>query len=232
MKKYINLANLLLVIAILIGDVGYILTSALWVKSITSACFFIMGAVNLFYFIKTKSGGLKFPILMLCSLFFAMGGDILLEINFVVGAALFALGHILFFVSYCCLQKINILDLLCGACIFIPAASVILFVPIFSFGNSMQLLCVIYAFVISFMVGKAISNYIKHKNKLNLVILIGSLLFIISDLMLLFNVFAGLSLCRYFCLATYYPAECFLAFTIFLSAVSNNIQSDSNKMQD
>ena len=79
----------------------------------------------------------------------------------------------------------------------------------------MQILCCIYAFVISIMVGKAIANFIKEKSQLNLIILLGSILFFFSDFMLLFNVFADVGrIFSVLCLATYYPAEFLLAYSI------------------
>ena len=79
----------------------------------------------------------------------------------------------------------------------------------------MQVVCCVYALIISLMVGKAIANFIKEKSKLNLIILIGSSLFFFSDFMLLFSVFSNLGLVFLaLCLITYYPAEFILAYSI------------------
>ena len=213
MKKRIYILNLLLAILIIAGDIWYMIGDSTIVKGITSGVFVIMGIINLIYAIKNKTKYKEFAILMVVGLFFAMLGDILLEIEFIVGAGFFALGHVLFFVSYCFIQKFNIKDIFYGALIFIPATLVILLVPIFEFnGLLMQIVCIIYAVIISCMVGKAINNYIIIKNKLTLIVLIGSILFIISDICLLFNVFASVpKFIGVMCLLTYYPAEIFLA---------------------
>ena len=58
----------------------------------------------------------------------------------------------------------------------------------------MEVVCVFYALIISFMLGKAVSNIIRERNILNLLIVIGSFLFFFSDLMLLFDVFANVSI--------------------------------------
>lgn len=216
MKKTILSLNIILTLLILAGDIAYILTDQLWVKSITSAGFVLIGAINLFYVIKNKSGNLKFPITLLIGLVFAMLGDILLEIEFIVGAGLFAVGHVFYFSSYCFLQRFKISNIIASACVLIPSILIITLVPIFDFGGVlMQMVCIVYAVVISGMLGKAISNFIKEKNTLNLLILIGSALFFFSDFMLLFNVFADIS--RVFgvlCLATYYPANIVLGFSL------------------
>ena len=219
MKKVYNILNIALILAILVGDVFYIVYGGLLIKSITSACFFVLGLINLIYAIRMKTPRLKFAIYMVIGLFFAMMGDIILEIHFITGAALFAIGHVFYFIAYCHVISFKWKDLIYGACIFVPATLFITLAPIFDFGGIlMELVCIIYAIIISIMVGKSISNYVASKNILNLIIMIGSILFMFSDIMLLLNVFADLPrIVGILCLATYYPAECLLAYTIMKS---------------
>lgn len=211
-----KILNIALAILILVGDILYMTIGGLLIKSLTSICFVALGAVNLIYALKSKTPKRKFCIVMLVGLFFAMLGDILLEIEFVVGAALFAIGHIFYFAAYCTLSKFNPKNLIPSACIFVPVSLIILFVPIFDFGGTfMQIVCLVYALIISLMVGKSISNLIKEKNFLNIILVVGSVLFMFSDFMLLFDVFADVP--RIFgilCLSTYYPAEILLAYSI------------------
>ena len=150
---------------------------------------------------------------------FACLGDIFLEIQFIDGAILFAICHVFYFFSYCKILKFKWKDLIYSAIIFVPSLCIILFAPIFNFGGViLQILCCVYAFVISIMVGKSISNFIKEKSFLNIIILIGSALFFFSDYMLLFNVFADVSrLFGILCLITYYPAEFLLAYSILIN---------------
>lgn len=219
MKKTINLINLFLVLAVLVGDVFYIITDNFWVKTVTSIGFVLIGVINIIYAIKHKTEHMKFAIIMLVGLFFAMLGDIVLELFFIAGAALFAIGHVFYFVAYCFLQKFRWLDLIIGAIIFVPSVLFIVLAPIFDFeGVLMEIVCVVYAIIISCMVGKAISNFVKTKSLLALVIMIGSLLFFFSDLMLLLDKFSGVNdIVGTLCLATYYPAECLLAYSILLT---------------
>jgi len=215
MKK-INIFNLSMAILLICADIAYILVGTLLIKSIASLIFVTIGFVNLIYLLKVKKQKSLSTYLLFIGLCFACLGDVFLEIEFIVGAILFAVGHVFYFISYCNLQKFKWKDLIYSAAIFIPSLIIILFVPLFDFGGAvMQVLCCVYAFVISIMVGKSISNYVRVKTKLNLIILIGSVLFFFSDFMLLFNVFSDLS--RVFgvlCLATYYPAENLLAYSI------------------
>jgi len=160
MKKKIFITNLILLFAILVMDVLYITLGGLLIKSIASALFVFTGIVNLFYCIKNKVE-LKFPIWLVCGLVFAMLGDILLEIEFIVGAALFAIGHVLYFVSYSKLRNFSWKDLIYGICIFIPSLLLILLLPVLEFESIlMKIVCCIYALIISFMVGKAASNFV------------------------------------------------------------------------
>lgn len=228
MKKIVLLSNLVLLLALVALDIAYIVEGTLLLKSFASAMFVLVGAVNLAYAIKTKAK-LQFPILMLVGLVFAMLGDIILNIHFIAGAVLFAVGHVFFFVSYSMLEKFNYKDLIWGLVIFIPSMLLIVLAPIFDFGGAlMEVVAVLYALIISLMVGKALSNLIKNRSLLNIIILIGSVMFFLSDLMLLLNVFASLPVVGIICLALYYPAEFLLGFSIFTFA-NKNQAVDTNK---
>ena len=216
MTKTFLVINSITLVFMLIFDVFYMISHGLLVKSIASIMFVTTGTVNFIYCIKNKSS-LKFPIWMIVALVFAMLGDILLVLNFYLGALSFGIGHIFYFVSYCMLEKLNRRDFI--YCIFISifAISVILFAPFLDFGGDlMQTVCLAYAIIISFMVGKSISNLVKEKNRVNILIAIGSFLFIFSDCMLMLEMFGGISVASYLCLLTYYPAQFLLAFSLLV----------------
>ena len=210
--------NLMFILGITLGDICYISLGGLLAKSLTSAMFVLLGAINFIWLFVSKNKSFKFPLIMLVGLVFAMCGDIVLEVEFIVGAVLFAIGHIFYFVAYCFLQKFKWIDLFYGAAIFVPAVIFIVAIPIFDFGGVlMEIVCIVYAIIISCMVGKAISNLVEKKNLQNILIVVGSILFFFSDLMLLLNLFASLpNAVSVLCLATYYPAEILLAFSIFI----------------
>lgn len=216
--------NLALALLIFILDGLYIRYGAFSVKVVTSLLFVVMGGVNLAYLIITKHKDFRFPAIMVSGLVLAMLGDVILEIHFIAGAVLFAIGHVLFFVSYCFLRKFTFIDFLCGALIAFLSVLFIVFAPIFDFSGdiAMEVVCVVYATVISLMVGKAICNFAVDRSWLTFIIMLGSLLFFFSDLMLLLNVFSSVE--KYvgaLCLSTYYPAESLLAFSVFLARKSN-----------
>ena len=69
-----------------------------------------------------------------------------------------------------------------------------------------------YAVIISMMTGKSISNYIGCKDSIFRLILIGTSMFMISDMMLVFYDFGGsLPIFHILCILLYYAAEMILA---------------------
>lgn len=216
MKKTLVMTNAIMLALILIFDVGYMLSHGLFVKSVASMMFVATGFINLMYCIKNKTN-LKFPIWMMVALICAMLGDVLLVLNFYLGAAAFGVAHIFYFVSYCMLEKMNCRDFMCGIIISAIGLSVILFTPFLDFGGDlMKGVCSAYAIIISFMVGKSISNLLKENSSINIIVAIGSILFIFSDLMLTLDLFADIKVAAYLCLGTYYSAQFLLAFSLFV----------------
>ena len=180
MKKIFNILNAILIVLVLVGDICYTTLGGLWLKGLTSLGFVLIGITNLIYAFKTEGTERKFCIIMLIGLVFAMLGDIVLNLFFIGGAILFAIGHIFYFIAYCVLQSFKLKDLIFGLIIFVPSALIILLLPIFDFGGIlMQMVCLIYALIISFMVGKSVSNLINKRNLVNIILVIGSILFFI-----------------------------------------------------
>lgn len=206
-----------------------ILQSPYILKTISSVLFVLCGLFNLVFCLKNNNiKNLKFLIFMFVGLFFAMLGDILLIDFFIVGAVLFAIGHVFFFVAFCMLSKPRWKDFIFIGCVLIFALCIIFLYPKFEF-EGMLPVAVAYAVIISCMLGKAMSNLFSKENKtLNLLIFAGALMFFLSDLMLLFNMFASAPyLFDILCLVLYYPGEFVLAFSIFFAGV---FASDSKKV--
>lgn len=222
MKKYpriISAANIVLMLAIVIGGIAYYSTHSLAVKTVASLLFVALGTVNRMYVRKAghKNGG--FAFVMVVALFFAMLGDVVLEINFMGGAIIFAVGHVFYFLAYCRLVRLEIGDLVPSACIFIFAAALILFLPVFDFGGmAMQIVCLVYALIIACMLGKAFSNCRRAPSVLTLLILLGSFWFFFSDFMLLFSHFADVPrIMGLLCVNSYYPAQAILGYAVLRS---------------
>lgn len=71
---------------------------------------------------------------------------------------------------------------------------ILLFVPVLRFDSAlMQGVCIAYALVISFMVGKAVSNLTRERNAFTILVAVGSFFFYFSDFMLVLDRFGGVA---------------------------------------
>lgn len=236
--KKVWISNLVMFILILAMDICLLCFKNLpyIFKTTASVLFVILGIINFIFVFKLDQRKSLFKYFMLLGLVFACLGDIVLIDYFIYGAMLFAIGHVFFFVSYSILNKINWKDLVISLAIFAVALIIILALPIFDYKGMLPIV-IVYALIISFMLGKAISNYVfmKEYKIENLIIMIGSLLFFLSDLMLLFNVFGVVSEIAHeifdnLCLILYYPAEFVLASSIYYSNIKlEDVESHNKK---
>ena len=185
-------------------------------KCVCSASFAFIGIVNLVCALATKKGEIKFYSSMALGLVFAMLGDIIIDKSFILGAAIFALGHVFFVIAYYFLQKFHVWDLIISGIFFLGSAIFLLFCPLLSFDVPVfKIVCLVYALIISCMLGKALSNFIRKKTLLFGTIAFASALFFFSDLMLVFSWFIGLwDWTNEACMGTYYPALCLLALSM------------------
>jgi len=214
---YVNiiLGVLLVTATICFKQINEGLTVKYITKSTASGLFVLSGIFNMFCLYKFYKGSWKSWLLLL-GLMFAMAGDIVLIEHFMIGAILFAIGHIFYLAYFFSLYKFTILDLIFTTLIITFAMLVIFLYKGFEW-NGMKMLVIIYAIVISFMLGKAMGNYFAHKNVANLISFLGALFFFFSDMMLLFFNFAGRQIIfDYFCIYTYFPAEFMLALSLLL----------------
>ena len=189
-------------------------------KCICSGSFALLGIINFVYSLITKAENKKFYIGMSVGLVLAFLGDVLIGYDFIVGAATFALGHVCFVVAYCFMQRMQKLDYILSGVLFLGCLIFLLFCPLLTFDVPIfRVVCIIYALIISTMLGKAIGNFVREKNLVNGTIAFASSLFFFSDLMLVFDWFIGLwSWTDHACMGTYYPALCFLALAMFLKS--------------
>ncbi|MBQ8145911.1 MAG: lysoplasmalogenase [Clostridia bacterium] len=199
-------------------------------KCICSGAFAFLGLINLCYAIKARQDNLKFYVGMASGLLLAFFGDYLIGYNFIVGAVVFALGHISFVIAYSFLQKMKMLDYIVSGVLFFGSLMFLLFFPMLSFDvPAFRLVCIIYALIICTMLGKAVGNFIREKTILTATIAISSILFFFSDLMLVLDWFVGLwSWTDHACMGTYYPALCLLAFSMYLKNSQIKNGADTN----
>ena len=156
-------------------------------KTLTSICFMIITIINIYISNAPHRYLLLFPIL------FCMIGDIFLAIYnrynkcFKLGLISFLIAHCYFVYNMCQILPFKLIN------IIFPIIMVI-FVYIL---NNKQIInlkekstyCLIYAFFVSLLLSKAFDIYLNHFNIQAYLLLIGSILFFISEFILLFMYF-------------------------------------------
>lgn len=190
-------------------------------KCITSGLFALLAIINITYCIKesVKKEDLKYPLFMVLGAIFCFLGDAFINHYFIIGVVLFALGHVFYVAGYFMLQKFKMLDLYIGGGLGLVTGLFVLLCPYLKFDAPiLKVACIIYAFILSFMVGKTVSNFVSKREKMNLYLMAGAILFLISDLCLLICWFWFTKVSRafnYTCMAVYYPANILFAYTIY-----------------
>ncbi len=219
MKRIFVLLSLLLSAALAVMCIVYHQNGGTLLKGVCSGLFTTVGAVNLVYCVLKKKK-LLFPVLAFSGLLLCTVGDIVLLQNFILGAALFVCGHVLYVIAYCILRKPSAFDIPFVLIITAASVCVVTLVPVFNYGSTvMEAVAVVYAVVISFMLGKAISNVTKLPSSTTVTAAVGSLLFFVSDIALAFNVFGGTpTWADPLCLVTYFPGQLLIAWSIFAYA--------------
>lgn len=187
------------------------LTLTIILKTTASIFFVLTGLCGC---IKNKENR-RFTRLMLIALLCSMAGDILLALDknqgmlFVLGVAGFAAAHVFYSVSFCRACRVRKKDIIAAAVLF-AGCTVLLCVGNFDFQGLFPVLLG-YAAVISFMTVKALSLYScrKGREKAVWLLMAGGVLFLLSDMVLLFWLF-GIGVPKEMqsvCWALYYPAQ-------------------------
>ena len=160
-------------------------------KTASSLCFVFTAICG---YLK-KTGDRLFYKTMLAAFFCSMSGDVLLAFDqnqgifFILGVISFAFAHILFSISFCRLSSVTKKDYAVTAVVFV-CLLLLLFLGNFNFQGLLPVL-IGYAAIISFMMVKSLSlfNCKKIKNSAAVLILSGGVLFLLSDIVLLFWLF-------------------------------------------
>ena len=164
----------------------------LFVKSITSLLFL----ATAFTSYKKNPKEPKLFRLIFLGLAFCFLGDFSFavaqdeaSIFFLFGIIGPALGHIMYIIAYSTLSKLDFKDLLIFPCIFIPTLATLLLID-FDF-KGMFPFVIIYAILISFMLTKSfrLLKYTKYNTFKVTCLTGGSVLFFVSDFILLFYLF-------------------------------------------
>ena len=223
-KKALCAVNLLLAVFTAVMCFVYRANYSIVLKAVTASGFVLMGAVNLGYTFFSKKK-ILFPLLTFFGLSLCMAGDVVLFNDFIAGALIFVLGHLLYIAAYCVLCKPAWRDVIVTAAVSSASVLFVTLYPAFSYGSFlMTAVAVVYALVISFMLGKALSNAIGSKDGVSLTLLAGSVMFFVSDLALAFSIFGGdPSWASPLCMFTYFPGQCVIAFSVYLYNIKKQL---------
>ena len=213
--KRVNVALLVCAMACL---VCYDIFGGLWLKGVTSGWFVLLGIVNLWAARKLPWKQLRFFVLVEAGLICDLCADVLLGISFPVGVTVFALGHVVYFIAFCQLEKLQLRDLwfmlpLMAFSMFVVAGTPWVTVE----DPALQALLLVYAVIISVMLGKALSNLVRQPSAFRWLVAVGTTLFWFSDIILAVDMFGQSSrLTWILCSYAYWPAQSILAHSLFL----------------
>ena len=215
-KKFF-VTNIVIFILGILCLIYYDCHGGLWLKGVTSSWFFIHGIINLVYAKKNGFQETKVLYIIETGLFLGMLADVLLGINFMIGVAAFALGHVFYIVAYNIIEKPCLKDIY----FVLPISAISIFIVIGTpFINVedpiMEKVLIAYAIIISWMLGKALSNLKEKQSTFTWIVGVGSLLFLFSDLILAIDMFGESSrLTWILCSYTYWPAQHLLAQSMY-----------------
>lgn len=212
--KTLTIINILITVAVFIGNYFYqSLGFNYTLKIICSSGFALMGIINMLY-AWNRIANKKVLSFMTLGLIFAFLGDVAINPNFILGVIFFALGHVFFVAAYLIYKKLGKMDIfLCGALGLFAVGFILVFPYIVFDVVVLKYVVLAYAVIISAMVGKSVGNAVREKTMFTVMIAVGSVLFFISDMMLLLAWFSTIEgrWTSNVCMAAYYPALCLLA---------------------
>ena len=222
-NKSVIVADILIAIAVACGCALYMRDRSVVEKGLTSFGFVLLGLVNLIHEIVKKNKNTKFKIFVFIALSLSLIADVVIDFNFIYGAIIFASAHIFYYVAQLFIKKIKGMDFIPSAILLAIALCYLFLFPGMNISEPDKLvICVAYSLIISVMAGKAIAHAISLKRLFTIVFAIGSILFYISDMMLVMHIFSdvweyAINLCH----LTYYPGQCLLAMSILLSGIES-----------
>lgn len=158
---------------------------------------------------------------LLFALFFSWIGDVLLlfsdkhSLFFIFGLVAFLIAHLIYIFLFQKQNKINNSKIYLR---FIPIVVIYLLgilSILWSSLNEMKIPVTIYAFVISTMLLMSIKSYFEWKKPANLLVLIGAVLFVVSDSILAINKFyTSLPISSFLIMSTYLGAQYYICKAI------------------
>ena len=229
MKRIVLSLNVLLLVALLASTIAYMCLSGLRLKALTAGFFTLPGLINMLYALSHKEKRKGFPIAMGAGLAVCMLADVVLNIDFVIGAVIFMAGHALYVAAFCLRSRWVRQDTFATLGMLLVSALLLTFLNLDFDMPFLYPACAAYGAVISFMVGKAVSTALRERTPASIIMGISSVMFYFSDLMLLLYFYGGASrLADRLCLITYFPAQGLFALSIFIHTWKEALHERTN----
>lgn len=160
-------------------------------KTAASVCFLIAGTFGYTVHRDKKGSALK----MLSAFLLSAIGDVLLALDkdqgllFILGVASFAAAHVMFLITYCSISPVKKTDIIWTAVVVLGLLALLLFGN-FEYHGLLPVL-IGYTVIVSFMMIKALSLWRSRegREKAAYLIMAGGVLFLLSDVFLLFCLF-------------------------------------------
>lgn len=218
LKKFTFLLNLLIMHYVFVNNYYYIRYGGLKLKILCSAGFVLMGAVNLCYTHARRIRGKGYQWTMMAGLVLSLLADSTIEFDFILGVVLFGGAHVAYVAAHCMLLPLRKKDAQISWLVFTGAVVFLLLCPWLELpDHAMRSVCLLYGALLSLMLGKAVTGYVRAPGLLTAVLAAGSALFFFSDAMLVLEwLIDNWSITGTLCMATYYPGQCLLALGILL----------------
>ncbi|UPQ79194.1 lysoplasmalogenase [Flavobacterium azooxidireducens] len=168
----------------------------------------------------------KFPTqeILLFALFFSWIGDVLLlfsdkhSLFFIFGLVAFLIAHLIYIFLFQKQNKINKNKIYLQFSPIVVIYLLGILSILWSSLNEMKIPVTIYAFVISTMLLMSIKAYFEWKKPANLLVLIGAVLFVISDSILAFNKFyTPIPMSSFLIMSTYLAAQFFIVKSVLIN---------------
>lgn len=163
-------------------------------KTISSLLFILTGFFSAKFQRKNKFSW--YTRFILIGLLFSLGGDFFLALDtnkgifFIIGVISFALAHISYMAGFFQYDKLEKLNVIWSIIIFTPLFLLMTFSGLFRF-DGLYPIVIFYAVLLSCMVANSFSlwKYRHHHKRVVYMTLAGTLMFLISDYILLFSFF-------------------------------------------
>lgn len=163
--------------------------------------------------------------LIFAGLILGAAGDILLNLRFVfekqgqkiflLGIAAFLAGHIVYLISLIKFSNNILVCIICG--VVLAAILLTIIFKSFEVKLAFKIFGVLYLGAVCLMACFAVGNYISNKSTYSLIYAVGAVLFLISDVVLIFNTFGPKQLfsLRITNLSLYYAGQLLIAGSLF-----------------